>query len=243
MLKSDYIPGELESSKFSAMKEPYYQALETIKGLGYTVEDYIHHFPCFTGHLTLARYLSLIECYQKTLGIAGHMAEIGVYKGAGSILLAKLTQLYEPNALTQVHGFDWFQGAGNLSAEDQKHLIEGSYFEPKSRVETLVKAQHIDHILKIHDMDMSSGAVDEFFQKSTHLQFKLVIFDIGVYGVVSKCLPHFWERLTPGGIMIFDQYNFDIGPGETRAVREFLPNVVIRTFPHGWMPTAYVIKE
>src|SRR5665647_2190166 len=234
MSKGDYIPGELESSKFSALKEPYYQAMETIKGLGYSTEDYIHNFPCFCGHLTLARYLSLIECYQKTLGIAGHMAEIGMYKGAGSMLLAKLSQLYEPNALTQVHGFDWFQGEQNLSKEDMNHLIEGSYFEPKSRVETLVKAQNLDHILKIHDMDMSSEAVGEFFQKNKHLQFKLVIFDIGIYDVVRNCLPYFWERLTPGGIIIFDQYNFDIAPGETRAVREFLPNVIIRTFPHGW---------
>jgi hypothetical protein len=170
------------------------------------------------------------------------MAEIGMYKGAGSILLAKLSQLYEPNALTQVHGFDWFQGAANLTEEEQKHLIEGSYFEPKARVETLVKAQNLDHILKIQDMDMSSEAVGAFFQKNKHLQFKLVIFDIGIYGVVKNCLPYFWERLTPGGIIIFDQYNFDIAPGETQAVREFLPNIVIRTFPHGWMPTAYVQK-
>jgi hypothetical protein len=243
MSKDDFIPGDLESSKFAALKDPYYKALETIKGLGYTTEDYIHNFPCFTGHLTLARYMALIETYQKTLGIAGHMAEIGMYKGAGSMLLTKLSQLYEPHALTQVHGFDWFQGERNVSEEDQAHLIEGAYAEPKSRVETLIKAQGLDNILKVHDMDMTSDAVELFFKEHAHLQFKLVIFDIGIYKVVRNSLPFFWERMTPGGIVIFDQYNLDIAPGETRAVREVLPHAVIRTFPNGWMPTAYVIKD
>ena len=65
----------------------------------------------------------------------------------------------------------------------------------------------------------------------------------GVYEVVSKSLPYLWERLTAGGIMLFDQYNFDVAPGETRAVREFLPHAKVRTFPNGWMPNAYIVKE
>jgi hypothetical protein len=243
MSKGDFVPGDLESSKFAALKDPYYQALETIKGLGYTTEDYIHNFPCFTGHLTLARFMALIETYQKTLGIAGHMAEIGMYKGAGSMLLTKLSQLYEPHALTQVHGFDWFKGEGSVADEDKAHLIEGAYREPKSRVETLINAQGLGNILKVHDMDMTSDAVGRFFDAHPHLQFKLVVFDIGIYKVVRNSLPYFWEHMTPGGVVIFDQYNLDIAPGETRAVREVLPHAVIRTFPNGWMPTAYVIKD
>ncbi|MFN7221850.1 MAG: class I SAM-dependent methyltransferase [Burkholderiales bacterium] len=243
MASPDYIPGPFESSKFAHRKLNYAESLERIKSLGYSVEDYIHHFPCFTGAMTLARYLSLYECYQKTLGVAGNIAEIGMYKGAGSLFLAKLTQLYEPLALTQVHGFDWFQGAQNLSESDQKHLITGSYAEPQERVNSLVESQDLSHLVKIHCLDMASTQIEDFFHTHRHLQFKLVIFDIGIYEVVSKSLPLFWNRLTPGGIMIFDQYNFDIAPGETEAVRELLPNAKIRTFPNGWMPTAYVVKE
>lgn len=120
MESMDYVPGSLESSKFEHLREPYYEGLEKIKKLGYSFEDLIHYFPSFCGHLTLARYLCLIECYQRTLGVAGHMAEIGVYKAAGSMLFAKLSQIYEPNSLVQVHGFDWFRGAANLSREDRK---------------------------------------------------------------------------------------------------------------------------
>ncbi|MEE4244678.1 MAG: hypothetical protein V2I33_04660, partial [Kangiellaceae bacterium] len=127
-MQDDYIPGELESSKFSAIKGPYYQGLETIKSLDYSFEDLIHYFPAFCGHLTMARYLALIECYKMTLGVAGHIAELGVYKGAGSLMFAKLSQIFEPNTLTQVHGFDWFAGAD--PADDEKEFVNpGCYSE------------------------------------------------------------------------------------------------------------------
>lgn len=62
MSKGDFVPGVLESSKFADRKEPYYRAVETIKGLGYSTEDFIHNFPCFIGHLTLAQTRALRCC-------------------------------------------------------------------------------------------------------------------------------------------------------------------------------------
>ena len=60
---------------------------------------------------------------------------------------------------------------------------------------------------------------------------------------MNNALPIFWERLTPGGIMIFDQYNFELAPGETQAIRKFLKTKKVLTFQNGWMPNAYIIKN
>jgi fused signal recognition particle receptor len=39
------------------------------------------------------------------------------------------------------------------------------------------------------------------------------------------------------------RFNQEVAPEETKAVLDFLPpETVIRTFPHGWMPTAYVVR-
>jgi hypothetical protein len=232
----------MESSKWEHLRDDYYAGLEEIRTLGYSFEDLIHHFPCFVGHLTLARYLTLYECYKQTLGIAGSMAEIGVYRGACSLLLAKLCQLHEPASLTQVHGFDWFQGTGAMSPEEAEIVTEGSYCESEQRLRSLISAQKLDHLVKIHNMDMAGDAVARFFECHKHLCFKLVIFDAGVYAVVDNSLPWFWERLSKGGIMVFDQYSMDIAPGETLGVRKHLPNAEVRTFPNGWTPTAYIKK-
>lgn len=236
-----YIDGELESMKFDDKRESYYRGLEEMIGMGYPMEDFVHHYPCFVGHLTLSRFLTLHDCYQKTLGISGHIADVGVYKGASLLYFSKLVQIYEPVTLTQVHGFDWFQG--NAPTDDDPRVLVGSSTESYERVSRLVELQSLQSIVRLHKVDLSKE-LGAFFEKHPHLQFKLIFMDTGTYEVVNACLPLFWEHLSKGGMMVFDQYNTEIAPGETRAVRQFFEDkgCIMQTFPSGWMPTAYVVK-
>ncbi len=230
--------GKYELKKFASQKPQYYEGLKEIFSLGFDASDYIHYFPAFAGPLTIARYISLYEVYKMTLGVAGHIAEIGVFKGAGSLLFAKLMKLFEPSTLTLVHGFDWFQPA-HLSNEEKypDHECFGDY----DKVIKLIRAQGLEDVVHIHNLDVRND-LGQFFSENSHLQFKLVFADCGTYEVVHSTLEHFWPRLTSGGIMIFDQFNHEVSPGETRAIKEFMPDAKMRTFPFGWMPTAYVVK-
>ena len=238
--KPDYIPGDLESVKYQSRSEPYRQSIQKMKELGFTFEDLIQGFPAFSGHMTLIRFLSLYELYKRTLGLSGHVAEVGVYKGAASILFAKLVQIFEPNALTQVHGFDWFQGM--TPGDDDHNLIESSYQEPEARLRALIECQQLDPILKIHSLDVTRE-IDDFFVSHPHLRFKLIFLDCGTYAVTRKALEAFWPRLAIGGILILDQYNFELAPGETRAVQDVLPFARVETLPFGWMPTGFIVKS
>jgi hypothetical protein len=235
----DYKEGSFETRKFSSRKGPYYDGLAEILSLGYETEDLIHQFPSFVGHMTLSRFLALYEAYKMTLGVAGHIAEAGVYKGAGSLFFAKLAQIFEPETLTLVHGFDWFEGS--RPTEEEPNICEGSYKEDYDRLMRLIRAQRLEHIVHIHKLDLRTG-LEQFFRDNNYMQFKLVYLDAGLYDVVISCLRHFWPRLTSGGIMIFDQFNHELAPGETRAIIEFMPDAKIKTFTFGWIPTAYVVK-
>ena len=235
----DYKEGKFETRKFADRKDSYYEGLAEIMSLGYDQEDLIHHFPGFVGHMTLSRFLALYEAYKMTLGVAGHIAEAGVYKGAGTLFFAKLTQIFEPESLPLVHGFDWFEGAQVTSEEP--NISEGAYKEDYSRVIRLIQAQKLDRIVHIHKLDLRAD-LDQFFTENAYLQFKLVFLDAGQYDIVKSCLRNFWPRLTSGGVMVFDQFNHELAPGETRAIKEFMPEAQIKTFPFGWMPTAYVVK-
>ena len=235
----EYTEGDFETKKFSARKGPYYESLAQILSLGYSAEDLIHHFPSFAGHMTVSRFLALYEAYKMTLGVAGHIAEAGVYKAAGTLWFAKLTQIFEPESLTLVHGFDWFQ-ASELTAEEP-NINKDAYIEDYARVMQLIKAQRLENIVHIHKLDLRTE-LEKFFAENPYMQFKLVFLDAGLYDVVKSCLINFWPRLTSGGVMVFDQFNHELAPGETRAIKEFLPDAQIKTFPFGWMPTAYVVK-
>lgn len=231
--------GKFENKKFAHLNPGYSKTLQKIMELDYEIIDYIHYFPAFTGHLTLARFLSLYEAYKMTLCVAGHIGEVGIYKGAGTLFFAKLVKIFEPQSLTLVHGFDWFKGA--KTTEEEKYVEDGECQEDYGKVKKLIKCQGLDNIIHIHNLDVTKD-IEGFFNKNTHLQFKLIFLDCGVYDVVSASLKHFWPRLTSGGIMLFDHFSHEFAPGEMRAIREFIPDVKIKTFPFGWMPSAYVVK-
>ncbi len=232
--------GEFEYNRFASRRDAYYEGVQKIKNLDYTFEDLIEHFPCVVGHMTLSRFIGLYELYKKSMGVAGHIAEVGVYKGASFLFFAKLIQIFEAESLTQVHGFDWFEGTG---ADDIETKIElGTYKESFERIQELIAAQNLQNISFVHKLDVTKE-LKPFLAKYKHLQFKLICLDAGLYNVVKAALPLLWERLTPGGILVLDQYNHELSPGETLAVREILPNAKVKTLPNIWMPSAYIVKE
>ena len=214
-------------------------AAEKFIQLGYSPSDYYEHFPCFLSVKDLARFQSISQCYLTTLGVAGHMAEVGVYRGGVSMFLTKLSMLYEPHTTTQVHGFDWFR---EPMQEELTIPDNCNYYEPYQRITELINVQGLQRYLLLHRLNVITE-LEGFFKEHTHLQFKLVFLDAGEYDIVARCIREFWPRLSTGGIMVFDQFNHEAAPGETMAVKELLPpDAVIRTFPHGCMPTAYVVK-
>ena len=237
-----HINGTLESIKFESRRKDFYEYRDFLNKQEIPISDLLEHFTAYVGHMSLNRVLTLYELYKMTKNVAGHIAEIGVYKGSGSILFAKLVHIFENESLTQVHGFDWFKGTGKGGENDTELVPEGGYQSDYELLMDLINKQKLDHILRIHNFDVTKE-LNNFFDQHKHLQFKMVFMDAGMYDVMKSCIPLFWERLIPGGIMIFDQFNHELGPGETVAVRELLPNAKVKTIPNSWMPNAYIIKE
>lgn len=242
MKDTKHVYGEFESVKFNSRRESFYDYLNFLSERDIPIPELLEHFPAYVGHMSLHRVLTLYELYKKVQNVAGHIAEVGVYKGSGALLFAKLVHIFENEALTQVHGFDWFEGTGPGGDNDTELVPEGGYECDYELLVDLIKRQHLDYIIRLHSFDITKE-LDNFFDQYKHLQFKLIFMDAGMYEVMKAAIPLFWDRLIPGGIMVFDQYSHELGPGETIAIRELLPQVKIQTIPNSWMPNAYAIKE
>jgi Methyltransferase domain len=236
-----YVEGSMESRRFVHRREEYWRGIQEILGMGISPADLIHHAPAFAGHMNLGRYLALYEAYKMALPFSGHIAEAGIWKCTGTLLFAKLIRLFEPETLTLAHGFDWFQGA-RTDGEEAKLVEPGAYSASAEWVRKLVSVQGLDDIVRIHDLDLARQ-LPEFFEQHPHLQFKLVFLDCGYYDVVRACIEEFWPRLTPGGLLVLDNFNHETAPGETQAVRDLLPNSRIRSFGFAFQPTSYIIRE
>jgi hypothetical protein len=236
-----YRDGTMETQKFEGRRDCYWRGISQILEMGIAPSDLIHHAPAFAGHMNLSRFLALYEGYKMSLPYAGHIAEAGIWKGTCTLFFAKLARIFEPESPTLVHGFDWFQGA-RLEGEEVGLVAEGAYSAPFEWVSKLVSVQGLDDVVRLHNLDLAQE-LPAFFSKHPHLQFKLVFLDCGLYKVVRACIENFWPRLTPGGLMIFDNLNHETSPGETMAVRELLPGKPLRTFGFAFQPTAYVVKD
>lgn len=239
--KKGHIYGEYESIKFQAKRAKYLEYQSYLRANNYDPGDLLENIGAFIGDLTLNRVLALHEYFQKTLSIAGHIADVGTYKGSSALLFAKFLQIFQAQSLWQVHGFDWFKGTPEMSPSDSALVPEGGYVSSKSELEHLVHLQELESIFRLHDLDLITD-LEQFFLTHPHLQFRLVFMDCGSYDVMDSAIPQFWSRLTPGGIMIFDQWAHEFAPGEITAVRKHLPDQVVRTLPFGWMPNSYIVK-
>lgn len=232
--------GEFEYNRFDNRRKGYQDALNYMQDLNLSSKEIIENYSIYSGHMTISRYLGLYELYKSVLGVAGHIAEVGTYKGASLLYFGKLIRIFEGESLTQVHGFDWFQGTGEDSIVNKVDI--GSYKGDFEILKKLIEIQDLKNIAFVHKMDVTKE-LKSFLDTYRHFQFKIVFMDIGLYDVVRIALPLLWERLTPGGILILDQYNHELSPGETIALREILPNAKVKSLPNIWMPTAYIVKE
>jgi hypothetical protein len=59
-----------------------------------------------------------IELYLQVKDLAGDVLEFGVFKGAGLAIFLKLKNMYEPNSLSKVIGFDFFNHETTLQSID-----------------------------------------------------------------------------------------------------------------------------
>lgn len=232
--------GKYEYMKFDSRRKDFNNYLNHLNESDLKVDDFMEHFTAYVGHMSLSRVIGLYELYKKTLGISGHIGEIGVYKGASFFLFLKLVKIFEGESLTQVHGFDWFEGT--VTDDIELKVDPLSYKGDYDEIKELIQLQGFKNSGFLHKMDVTKELSD-FLNKNKHLQFKLFFLDAGLYKVVKSTLKLVWDRITPGGIVILDQFNHELAPGETMAVRELLPNVKVKTLPNIWMPTGYIIKK
>lgn len=228
------------AGKFLDVDEKYFESLEEILKMDIETRDFIYQFPVFVGQVNIGRYLFFYDLYKRVMDLSGHMADVGTFKGASFLFAAKLLKLFEPYNLTQVHGFDWFEGMIPSEQDDasQKNKYKADY----AVLKRLVELQGLNDVAILHKMDVTKE-LEGFFADYPHFRFKWVFIDCGISDVLEKSLEHFWPRLVRGGVLIMDHYNCEVSPTESNWVDRFIGNNYIRQMPFNRQPTAYVIKE
>jgi O-methyltransferase len=146
--------------------------------------------------------------------IPGAFAEVGVYKGYTARILARLA------GQRPVYLFDTFSGF-DPSDLRREGVVNAGYRPPESFEDTSVEGVKRTLGRAPHVVFCVGHFPGSTTQLATSTRFALVHFDADLYEPAKSACEFFYPRMSPGGMLIFHNYNDPDYPGTRRAVDEF----------------------
>jgi O-methyltransferase len=145
--------------------------------------------------------------------VPGSVLEVGVWRGGTGILMAARAAalgIEDPVYLCDTWSGVVKTGAVDTYYEDGKH----DNASPES-VERLAGQ------LALSNVELLQGVFpDETGDRIADRTFRLCHCDVDVYQSAKDVLEWVWPRLSPGGVVAFDDYGFPACPGVTKLVDE-----------------------
>ncbi len=147
-----------------------------------------------------------------TENVPGDTAECGVYQGGMSYLIASF--LARSRLAKAHHLFDSFEGLSNPGSEDGSHWHEHDITAALSVAEKLLSGFQNVYFYK--------GWIPTRFREIADRQFSFVHIDVDLYQPTRDSIEFFYPRVSPGGIIICDDYGSVVCPGAIKAIDEYL---------------------
>jgi O-methyltransferase len=150
---------------------------------------------------------SLILSAASVRDVPGAAAECGVLQGG---TLRALSMVF-PNKT--VLGFDTFNGMPAQSWSDGDVHGIGDFAE--TSLETVA-----DNILGRGNIVLVPGVFPDACRPYRHWTFAFVYVDFDLYHSTLAAIDWFLPRMSSGGLMVFDDYDWPMCPGVKRAIEE-----------------------
>ncbi len=183
------------------------------------------HWQLYCGTSNLARSLAILDIFRSTLDVPGHIAEFGSWRGANLLFLAKLLRIHDPMGQKLVHCFDSFEGLTTFVPEDGNASEgRGDYKGSLEEMLDMIDVLGLQDDIVIHK-GLVQNTLIPLMKDRPELSFSMVYCDLDLYEPSKIMLEELDSRLAPGGVFVFDEWNYERYPGETLAVREFMERV------------------
>jgi hypothetical protein len=254
-------------SDASLRHEPERRQREVLEGLfegtSLSTFEMFRAFPVFTPRYTLARFLAHYELFKQVVDVPGAIVDIGVYRGASAFTWAKLCEIFCPTDVRKrVYGFDTFAGFPSLAPQDggvdeRQDVQVGGYaagatIEDDLRLarDAMNQDRHLAHLERLEFVkgDLARTVPDFAAAQGQGLRVALLNLDADLYEPTRVALEHFVPLMSPGGVIILDEYAVTTFPGESRAVDEYFVERFgcrprVRKFPWHSNPSGYITVD
>jgi len=211
-----------------------------------------NHFMFSTDIKVMGKLLHRFKFFEKTFDLPGDIVELGVFKGSGVATWLKFLKIFEANSNKKVIGFDLFDSLntviGNYENGDTMKVV----YEKVNSDELLL--EYVDSRLSNINKDKSKYLLVKgdvcvttktFVNENPGFRISIIYVDLDLEEPVYYSLMNLWERLLPGGYIVFDEYEYHKF-SESNGVDRFLleKKIDYNIISTHWMaPTSYMIKK
>ncbi len=201
----------------------------------------------------LAKLTARTLIFNKIINVPGDIVEAGVYRGSGMLTWLKLKKILAPNSLKKAIGFDYFDTESllnSLSGQDRasmQGLFEVRGYKHEEGAERFVQDLIVNGGFDEKSYDLISGDISqtapEFVAKRPGLKISCLYLDLDLENPTYHALNAFWDRVSIGGMVVFDEYAYHQWSEAQGADRFFEEkNIQIQALDYP-CPTAYVVKQ
>lgn len=190
------------------------------------------------------------KLYEMTEHLVGDIVECGVFKGTGLMAWLKILQLNEANSIRKVIGFDFFNPGFVENLEDEIDRVtmeqvftrtESGDFSQAGIHKKIVNAGFDESRFELVPGDISITSA-EYAKSRPGFRISLLYLDLDLDRPTYDTLVNLWDRVVPGGVVVFDEYAYHSW-SESNAVDRFMNEKGLYLYKTDIKtPTAYIIK-
>ena len=165
---------------------------------------------------------------QGSLCIPGDVAEFGVHRGHTAASIDRVLAQDAPDK--KLYLFDSYEGMPEISHHLDSAWEPGDLASPVEDVQELFADSGRVKIVK--------GFFSETLSQYPDLRFSFCHVDADLYSSIDECIIYIMPRLSPGGVIVFDDYGFEETPGAKAVIQEYFGKEIPTFIP---LPTGQAV--
>ena len=239
-------------------REIWEETLENIKTSNINSQEIVENLILFLRRVNLSKFIAQYEVFKKSINVPGAIIDCGVFKGQTLMTWAKLVEILCPgDTFKHIIGFDTFSGFTKINKKDGKTIDKRDKkiggFNSKSfltALENIIQINQKDSMIpRFSRVKLVKGdvvkTIPKFVKENQGLRISLLHLDMDLYEPTKVALENLYPLVSPGGIVLLDEYGMQDFEGESKAFDEYFGDnrPKIFKFPYTPTPGAYFIKE
>lgn len=218
----------------------------TLRGLSKAGEwDYENGYHWFSSPARLCKLLSHYELYKRILDLPGDVVELGVFKANSLIRFATFRRLLENEDSRAIRGFDAFGKfpRAEVGLDADQSFIDG--FESSAGdglSETEVR--ELMALKGFGNVDLRAGNVFDtipaFLEDRPASRIALLHLDMDVREPTQFALDVLYDRVVPGGLVVFDDFGAVAGASEVAEQFASRQGLKLQKLPYYAVPAFFV---